>query len=128
MKPICERVCTPRCAGKLSRKTVNPNAAAAWCQLARFRLKMPGKMIAPIANQKLKPASQAQEFAGSQLETTSYQANSGDSNCAVLRANRKFVLAALLKAAPKNRLRQPHQKSLPRARQSLRHRLLCHSR
>ena len=44
--------------------------------------------------QKLAAAIQAHQLIGSQVDTTSYQANSGASNCAALRANRRFAVEA----------------------------------
>src|SRR2546423_14112002 len=52
---------------------------------------MPGSMTSETAAQKLTEASQGQTLTGSQVEQISYQAKSGASNCAALRAKRRLA-------------------------------------
>jgi len=80
------RLWTPRCAGRLIRKTVSPSAAVAWCHAARGRRIIPGSSTIPTANHKLAPEIQAQLLTGSQVETASCQDTSGDSSSAAFRA------------------------------------------
>ena len=93
------RVLRPMYAGTLNRNTIRQNAAAAWCQVALRTRRMPGSITNDTASQRLAPAIHAHQFAGSQVEMTSYQASSGASSWAVLRAKRKSIRAGPLNAS-----------------------------
>src|SRR2546430_17530599 len=93
VNPRCERVCTPRCAGTLNKKAIAPKAATAWCQVALGSLNAIGRVVMPTASHRLKPASQAHQLIGSQVDTTSFQDNSGASIWAAFRAKRRFTRA-----------------------------------
>src|SRR5579885_2902146 len=83
--PSWARVLIPKWAGTLSKNTASPKATTAWCHAAFGHRNRPGTELIPTATQRLTPATQAHQLAGSQLDTTSYQLKSGDSNCAVCR-------------------------------------------
>src|SRR5258708_37136692 len=86
-------------AGTLSRNTIYPKAANVCCQVRLGRRRMPGRVTMAMAIHTLQLVIQGQKPAGSQVETTSYQARSGASSWAVLRANRRFMRAASLKGS-----------------------------